>query len=167
MRKQVDSNLFINTIISSGKDRRDLQEDRDCVVRAFMSALDVPYLQAHSFVKKYLKREDRKGTYTTTHFPNVVGRVKNGKRVSLLGASPDYISSLRVRARTRVKELTNPRYKAKRGYTVGSFMENFDKGRYVVIVEGHAIAVVDGRLYGNRTDTYSPRRRVRYVFEIK
>ena len=61
MRKQIDSNLFINTMISSGKDRLDLQETRDCVVRAFMSALDVPYLQAHSFVKKYLKRENKKG----------------------------------------------------------------------------------------------------------
>lgn len=167
MRKHIDSNLFINTIITAGDARSYLQENSDCVVRAFMSALDVPYLQAHSFVKKYLKRQDRKGTFTTTHFSKILGKVKNGKRVSLLGASPEYVSALRVRSTTKVKELTNPRYKVKRGYTVGSFMENFDKGRYVAIVEGHAIAIVNGRLYGNRSDTYSPRRRVHYVFEIK
>ena len=166
MRKQIDSNLFINTMISSGKDRLDLQETRDCVVRAFMSALDIPYLQAHSFVKKYLKRENKKGTYTTRYSANVIGRVKNGKRVSLLGASPDYVSTLKI-FNKRVKELSNPRYKAKRGYTVSSFMENFDKGRYVVIVDGHALAVVNGRLYGNRRDAMTPLRRVQYVFEVK
>ena len=167
MRKQIDSDLFINTIILSGKDRRDLKENNDCVVRAFMSALDIPYLQAHSFVKKYLKREDRRGVYTMVHSANVIGRVKNGKRVSLLGASPNYVSSLKRFSKKRVKELSNPRYKAKRGYTVGSFMENFDKGRYVVLVDGHALAIVNGRLYGNRSDTMSPRRRVQWVFKIK
>lgn len=40
-----------------------LNERNDCVVRAFATALDIPYYQAHDLCKKY-GREDRRRTDT-------------------------------------------------------------------------------------------------------
>ena len=47
-------------------------------------------------------------------------------------------------------------------------MEAHPKGRYFVIVEKHAVAVVDGVLYGNKCEKYSGLyRRVNWVVECK
>ena len=66
------------------------------------------------------------------------------------------------------KKLVNPRYKKETGYTVKSFMEQHPTGRYFMIVRGHAVALVDGILYGNSCEQYDGfRRPVRYVIECK
>jgi hypothetical protein len=47
-------------------------------------------------------------------------------------------------------------------------MENHPVGRFVLIVQGHAVAVVDGVLYGNRNERYEGLyRSVWYGFEMK
>jgi len=54
--------LFVDTIKLSNK-QSDLakKENNDCVVRAFMAALDIPYDQAHAWIKKSMNRKnDRK-----------------------------------------------------------------------------------------------------------
>jgi hypothetical protein len=49
-----------------------------------------------------------------------------------------------------------------------SFIENHPIGRYFVIVEGHAVAVVGGKLYGNTFEgEYKINRRVHYAVECK
>ena len=66
------------------------------------------------------------------------------------------------------KKLVNPKYKKETGYTVKSFMEQHPTGRYFMIVRGHAVALVDGVLYGNSCEQYDGfRRPVRYVIECK
>ena len=66
------------------------------------------------------------------------------------------------------KKLVNPKYKKETGYTVKSFMEQHPTGRYFMIVKGHAVALVDGVLYGNSCEQYDGfRRPVRYVIECK
>jgi hypothetical protein len=50
------------------------------------------------------------------------------------------------------KVLTNPKYKKQTGYTLKSFMENNPVGRFVLIVQGHAVAVVNGVLYANTNE---------------
>jgi len=66
------------------------------------------------------------------------------------------------------KELYNPKYKGKKTcYTVKSFMENYPKGRYFIIVKGHALALVDGVLYGNGSEQFNGfRRRIHYVVKV-
>ena len=66
------------------------------------------------------------------------------------------------------KKLVNPKYKKETGYTVKSFMEQHPTGRYFMIVRGHAVALVDGVLYGNPCEQYNGfRRPVRYAIECK
>ena len=144
-------------------------ETNDCVVRAFMCALDLSYEQAHAYIKKEMKREDRKGTYTYVFAKNVIGRTKNGKRITFIGAHPSQTwMQTKVANTSNKKVLANPKYKKPTGFTVKSFLENHPVGRFVLIVEGHALAVVNGVLYGNPSEQYNGLyRSVWYGFEMK
>jgi len=141
------------------------KEDNDCVVRAFMCALDIPYNQAHAWVKKELKRQDRKGTFMYAYSKNIIGKTKNGKKISFIGAHPSRNMKYSVGSN---KVLVNKQYKKATGYTLKSFMENNPVGRFVLIVQGHAVAVVNGVLYGNKNEQYKGLyRSVWFGFECK
>ena len=59
---------FVDTMkISNESGELGKNENNDCVVRAFAAALDLPYNQAHAWVKKELKRQDRKGTFMSAY----------------------------------------------------------------------------------------------------
>jgi hypothetical protein len=166
-KKMINPELCVDTMKIANKSTIGINEKNDCVVRAFMAALDTSYDSAHAWVKKYLKRENKKGTYTNIHLSNVIGKVKNGKKIKMYGVSPshDFLIGFRFKG---AKLLTNPKYKKPTSYTLRSFIENHPTGRYFVIVEGHAVAVVDGKLYGNTGEgTYKINRRVHYVVECK
>ena len=142
------------------------RETDDCVVRAFASALDISYDSAHGWVKRNFKRKFGKGTHTTCFIAGVLGKVKNGYKLKAYGCHPDKKWIMKPRG---FKVITNPRYKNKQvGYTLKSFMESHPKGRFFVIVERHAVAVVDGVLYGNTSEKWSGLyRRVNWVVECK
>jgi hypothetical protein len=146
-------------------------ERNDCVVRAFMAALDTSYDSTHAWVKKNFNRVNRQGTYTSRYLNNIVGKVKNGKRISFYGASPshDYLlGGTTFSVKKGGKVLLNPKYKKPTSYTLRSFIENHPTGSYVVIVEGHAVCVKGGRLYGNSNEgQYKINRRVHYAIECK
>jgi hypothetical protein len=141
-------------------------ENGDCVVRAFMAALDLPYDQAHAWVKKELKRQDRKGTFMNAYGKNIIGKTKNGKKISFMGSHPsrDFMKY----SIGSDKILVNKQYKKATGYTLKSFMENNPVGRFVLIVQGHAVAVVNGVLYGNKDEQWKGLyRSVWFGFEMK
>jgi|GEM_PF-1444196 len=141
------------------------KEDKDCVVRAFMAALDIPYDKAHAWVKKELGRKDRKGTYTYAYAKNIIGKTKNSYKISFIGAHPSCNMQYSVGSN---KVLVNRQYKKQTGYTLKSFMENNPVGRFVLIVQDHAVAVVNGVLYGNTNENqHGLYRSVWYGFECK
>lgn len=140
------------------------RENNDCVVKAFMCALGCSYETAHSFIGDKMKRENRKGTYTNMYTNNVVGKTKNGYKIGFIGVHPsrDFMNF------KGGKMLVNKNYKKPTGYTLKSFIENHPVGRFVLVVQGHAVAVVDGVLYGNRNEQYDGLyRSVWYGFEMK
>lgn len=158
---------FINSV-ELAKSTSDLAktEHNDCVVRAFMAALDISYDQAHAWVKKYMKRVNTKGTYTAAYGKSVIGTVKNSKKINFIGSHPS--KSCYKHSFGSDKVLVNKQYKKATGYTLKSFMENNPVGRFVLIVQGHAIAVVDGVLYGNSNDRHQGLyRSVWFGFECK
>ncbi len=66
------------------------------------------------------------------------------------------------------KILNNPKYKKQTGYTLKSFIENNPVGRFVLIVQGHAVAIVNGVLYANTGENaVGLYRSVWMGFEIK
>jgi hypothetical protein len=143
--------FFVDSIkLANKQSQLAKQENNDCVVRAFMAALDISYEQSHAWIKKYMNRVDKKGTFTVAYGKNVIGKTKNGYKVDFIGSHPskEYFN-------TRIgstKILKNKQYKKTTGYTLKSFMENNPVGRFVLIVQGHAVAVVNGVLYGNTNE---------------
>ena len=162
--KKIRDEYFVNSSQLSVEESSLAKKERnDCVVRAFMFALGVSYESAHKWVKKYLKREDRKGTYTTQYVKNIIGKTKNHNRISLYGVAPKY----RIGRLEKSKKLTNKNYKKSANYTVKAFMENHPQGKYVIIVRGHALALVDGVLYGNPEEQYKGfKRYIRFVIKV-
>jgi len=165
VKKMINPELCVDTDVIARKSPLGKNEAIDCVVRAFMACLDVSYEMAHSFCKTHLNRKDRQGTYTCMYVDQIIGRVKNGKKITGYGYSPkNEFMSERLKCKTVLK---NPKYKKPTGFTLASFLENHPTGRYFVIVEGHAVAVVEGKLYGNsREGEYRINRRVHYVLKI-
>jgi hypothetical protein len=130
-----------------------------------MCALDIPYEQAHAWVKKELKRQDRNGTFMNAYSKNIIGKTKNGKKISFIGAHPSRSMKHSVGS---TKVLSNTKYKKPTGYTLKSFMENNPVGRFVLIVQGHAVAVCEGVLCGNTNEKYNGLyRSVWFGFECK
>jgi hypothetical protein len=142
------------------------KETNDCVVKAFMVALNISYVQAHTYIKEKMKRQDGRGTYTNAYAKNIINTTKNGKKIIFIGTHPS--RSFFKHSFGSDKVLVNKNYKKPTGYTLKSFMENHPVGRFVLIVQGHAVAVVDGVLYGNRDERYNGLyRSVWYGFEMK
>jgi len=161
-RKKIRDQFFGDSnVISESQSEIAKRETNDCVVRAFMMALDLPYDKAHKFVADKFKRVNGKGVLTRLYMTNVLNRQKNGYKMTLMGFHPKY-------AFGRRNKLINPKYKKETGYTVKSFMEQHPIGRYFIIVKGHALALVDGVLYGNFNEQYNGfRREVHYVIQCK
>jgi len=142
-------------------------ENNDCVVRAFMCGFDISYEQAHAWVAKNFFRKNNKGTQMDSdRIKEASGKTKNGKKVSFIGAHPSKNHINKVMGNNEM--LVNKKYKKQTGFTLKSFIENNPVGRFVLIVQGHAVAVVDGVLHGNSDEKYwGFYRSVWYGFELK
>lgn len=120
-------------------------ETRDCVVRAIAAAFDVDYDKAHSFVGKEFGREFRKGTkrfnQTMTRLADT-NRKLNYKGVKTISSGEMKNGSSRM--------------------TVGSFVKDWDKGTYILVISGHAFAVKDGVVVGGNAEDA---KRVRCVLK--
>jgi len=170
----------------TANDSRATGEKNDCVVRAFMNAFDVPYNEAHKYVSEHFNRERRKGTVntagklmmmTTESIPNL-----NGKKVIHVGSHPS-------KGRTHTKQLLNTQYpiyketivdgelikeKTYAGYTVGKFIQQHQKGTFILLVAKHALTVKDGVMLDNANhndplliNQRRDQRRCEEIFRVK
>jgi len=166
-REELKPEYFVDSgSLAASQSELAKREKNDCVVRAFMGALDLPYERAHGWVKKNLGREFGKGTSTTAYIQHVLGKTKNGFKLMPYGCHPDFEYPMKAKG---FKVIYNPKYKRKAvGYTLKSFIEAHPKGRYFVVLERHAVAVVNGVLYGNRNEQRSELyRRVNWVVKCE
>jgi len=130
-------------------------EKNDCVVRAVASTFNLEYDVAHKFVAEEFKRQPGKGTFGTIP--------KLRERHHIMGKSYGVIDK---------KELMYPGSTAhqNRGgkpvpIVLNMFLEKFPKGRYLVIISGHAFSVIDGVVIGNESD--GKRLRAKILFALK
>jgi hypothetical protein len=135
-------------------------ESNDCVVRAIASSFEMHYDEAHKFVEKTWFRENRKGTR------NFVGGMRsmvrkgsliNGKSFSNLG---DQNGNMKYDVKVKGEIV-------KRSMTTGTFIKKFSKGRYLVVVSGHAFSIIDGVVVGNTGDAKMKKRVILYSWEVK
>ena len=119
-------------------------ETRDCVVRAFASALDWDYNKAHRFVATEFLRQPKCGTMK--FIPTMNQMVQEGRKLG----------------RKSIKPITDPGIK-----TVGQFVKWYDKGTYIIVISRHAFTIKDGQVVGgNWNDAERMRCRIKAVWKI-
>ena len=134
-------------------------ESNDCVVRGIASSFKMHYDEAHKFVAKTWFRRNRQGT---RNFIGVMrgmvsrGVLINGKSFSNLGDQNGHMK-YDVKVKGEI---------VKRSMTTGTFIKKFPKGRYLVVVRGHAFSIIDGVVVGNTEDSKMKKRVILYSWEV-
>lgn len=121
--------------ISAGSDHHKLERN-DCVVRALALAAGISYDESHALLEKH-GRQYAKGTSWMTH-RNAIKDL-NGTAV-----------------------IDTPNTKLAK-FTLNSFITNHPTGSYFVIRRGHAIAVINGRVYDWQYTDTGERSKVLYA----
>ena len=167
------------------KDNKAKGEKNDCVVRALMNAFEISYNKAHKIAERDFGRQKGKGTQGT--YNTLMGMVDgdidtpNFKEIKYIGSHPKAGGK---------KTLRNPLYPIVEkkindegeevkestfaGYTIGKFIQQKQKGTFIVLVAGHALAVRDGVMIdnGNYNDDLlimqrRDQRRCQHIFQVK
>jgi len=149
-----------DAIIGYSESKIAQSESNDCVVRAIASSFEMHYDEAHDFVASKWFRVNRQGTR------NFVGGMRsmidkgvliNGKSFSNLG---DQHGSMKYDVKVKGQIV-------KRNMTTGTFIKKFPKGRYLVVVSGHAFSIIDGVVVGNPGDSKMKKRVILYSWKVK
>lgn len=110
-------------------------ESKDCAVRALANASLMEYDDAHEHMA-YHGRQDRRGTQ---HKTLVEGYMDAGfTKMTVFGTTKGAMFYSRKYERF-VDSHEN-------GITLENFCKKFNKGRYIVVYSGHALAVVNGQV---------------------
>lgn len=105
-------------------------ETNDCTVRALAVWAGIPYTEAHAMLRDGANRPPRKGCYPG----HVVGSI--GRRIEIRVDYVDVRGSWSRRQHARAVSMT-----------LGAFVKAYPRGRFYVIVRGHALAVIDGIIH--------------------
>jgi len=154
-------------------------ETDDCVVRAFATVTESTYDEAHKFVKRVFQRQNRKATF---HFDNImktrVGLKTLGMKYIRM-TNHDVTPTIRKTVHygetfTSFHNITSDAWPLITTYgvtrvnrmTVGSFIKEYPKGRYLISIRGHAFAIIDGVVIGNNEDSRRLRARVSNAYKF-
>ena len=143
-------------------------EDNDCVVRAVQHSFGVDYVDAHHFCETKLNRVSGQGTYTGIYlhkikqaFGQKINRMGKDGRITRVKKSKVTRWSNEKSAFVKKRETLQVRYKVK------DFLKKFNIGKYIVIVRGHAFALVEGKVIGNLEDSKRLTREVWSAYKVK
>jgi len=143
-------------------------ENNDCVVRAVQHAFGVDYIDAHHFCETKLNRVSGQGTYTGIYLPRI--QQAFGKKISKMGRG----GRLTRAKKSKVTRWSNEKsaFVKKREtlqvrYQVKEFVKEFNQGSYIVVVNAHAFALIDGKIIGNREDGRRLNREVWSAYKVK
>lgn len=150
-------------------------EDNDCVVRALAAVTNSTYDESHKYVKKTFGRQKGKGTpvFDTKMKSNVGKKILGSKYIRLTNhTTTTYTKTVNDRywgTVHKIKTTLDSKYYpliTKYGktrvnqMTVKSFLKDYDKGKYLIHVRGHAFAIIDGVVIGNYCDAKRLKSRI-------
>jgi hypothetical protein len=107
-------------------------EKQDCTVRALANSAGIPYSNAHNILRKHGRKDYRGCPSTVFHQAYINAGMK---LISIHGSTR--------RAKIMSKQLNLAVYK---GITLGRILPTLNEGSYIVIITGHALAVVSGHV---------------------
>ncbi len=162
-------------------------ENNDCVVRAFAAVTEVDYDVAHDYVKRVFKRPHRKGTprfgpimsqreglYTCgkMKYERMTNHDKTTYKKPVryycwedykykyhhveYTLDSKYCPLITTYGKTRASQMT-----------VGTFLKEYNVGRYLIHVRSHAFAIVDGVVMGNLADARQLKCRIIDAYKFK
>jgi hypothetical protein len=144
------------------------KEKNDCVVRAVQHSFGVDYVDAHHFCETKLNRVSGKGTYTNQYLPKV--KQAFGCKITKMGKNGrltrDQKHAIITWDDNKQKQITKRKI-IKVRYKVKDFLKIFNNGKFIVIVKGHAFAVVEGVIFGNWDDANKLNREIWSAYKIK
>jgi len=140
-------------------------ENNDCVVRAFASAFDIPYDNAHKYVAEQFGRKPKKGTYGTVS--KLVRMADNRTTVNYKKVYPVGVRKSSTLINSLSYNVTIKGEKKLRQMTVGTFIKQNPKGTFFVLVRQHAFTIRDGVVIGNFEDSVKTKKIMRCAFEVK
>jgi hypothetical protein len=140
-------------------------ENNDCVVRAFASAFDIPYDNAHKYVAEQFGRKPKKGTYGTVS--KLVRMADNRTTVNYKKVYPVGVRKSSTLINSLSYNVTIKGEKKLRQMTVGTFIKQNPKGTFFVLVRNHAFTIKDGVVIGNFEDSVKTKKIMRCAFEVK
>jgi len=109
---------------------QDLNETNDCFVRALAISAKISYTESHGIAKELFGRKTGEGTYDI----NPTIRSKKGR---------DYFAHRNIQLED-VKHTYVRRDKKVLPLNIRGFYNRYPKGSYLLLVSGHALAIVDG-----------------------
>ena len=140
---------FISIKVMDMNSKNTLQagERSDCTVRALVKTAGLAYDDAHRWIKNKMQRSDRRGPslYAAVRAMDNTQQI-NGKKVKTLG-------------HRRTHRWLNG---ADRKMSLKTFCQHNPVGTFYVLVRGHALAVIDGRI----TDYTKAGKRVTHAWEF-
>lgn len=125
--------------ISANPRPRDLNESNDCTVRATSLAMNLPYEKVH---KAYADVGRKRGKGVNALTINAALRKITGndeRMVRVMGKEP----------------------------TFAQFARENNKGKYIVVKRGHAVALIDGVWHDAHVSQVGARNRVIFYYQIK
>lgn len=133
-----------------------IKDKNDCTVRALANAASIPYTEAHAALKNVGRKEGH-GEHLNVYAD---AYAKYGfELVAFFGTTK---ASLGYRRRMMLKGVDVPLCK---GMSFGRMLETLKHGRYIVTVRGHALAVVNGKVFD--THATSNQKSVVALFKMK
>jgi hypothetical protein len=128
-------------------------ETNDCFVRAVASAYEIPYDEAHTWVKEKFERKNRKGTMFVS------------RKLSTMYSLNETFSGKSIKGIGDLRTIDKVTHKVKRT-TLNQFIKKYPTGTYIIIVRGHAFTLKNGAVIGNNQDAKSLKKVVHDAFEI-
>ena len=140
--------------VATGATRSD--ETKDCSVRALSSAAEMHYDDAHELLA-YHGRNERRGCNGATLMDAYSDAGFNDVTVFGTTKSASYYS----------RNFANKITKTENGITLRNFCKKYNKGRYIVSYNGHALAVVNGEVIDRGSNPANKRVVIAFKRSVK
>ena len=127
-------------------------EKNDCFVRAVASAYEIPYDEAHEWVRVNFKRENRKGTFVVS-------------KMDLFASESIKLNNKTASVVQGLRKYDESNFKIKRT-TLNQFIKKYPTGNFLLIVSGHAFTLKNGIVVGNTEDAKSMKKIIRNAYLI-
>jgi len=154
--------LNVNEAYSKFNSQLAKNEKNDCFVRTLAVASGSTYETAHSFCKDNFGREDKKGTSNLNIVAQMLEYADNGLEIGGKKLDVDILPKSRIKNTYKLYGELIERQK-----TIASFIKDNPSGIFMVMVAGHALAIIDGEVYDWNNNKFKPTRKVQAAYEIK